>query len=203
MVKLVYGVGINDANYVTQLSEELGYVDGVRKRKLVWICPFYQAWRDMLGRGYSERCKLKRPTYRGVTVCEDWWLFSTFRLWMEQQDYKGNHLDKDLLIRGNKVYCPEACVFISAQVNTFMAERCGDRGEYKIGVYWVKKDCKFTAQCSNPFTNKQENLGRFLTEEAAHRAWLSKKLEHAKALSALQTNEMVAKALVDRYENYS
>lgn len=46
--KLLYGVGINDADYVVQRKETIGYVDGEQKRKLIWICPFYQTWKSML-----------------------------------------------------------------------------------------------------------------------------------------------------------
>lgn len=46
--KLVYGVGINDADYVVGVSKELPKVDGKRKHKLTW-CPFYLRWCNMLG----------------------------------------------------------------------------------------------------------------------------------------------------------
>ena len=34
--RLVYGVGINDADYVVTRWKTLGYVDGKQKQKLVW-----------------------------------------------------------------------------------------------------------------------------------------------------------------------
>lgn len=200
--KLVYGVGVNDAGYVIQLWETIGYVNRKRKRKQVWICPFYLVWKCMLARGYSEKYKNKHATYEDVTVCGEWLTFSNFKRWMEKQDWEGNYLDKDLLIPGNKVYSPEACIFVSRQVNTFLIERGADRGEYKIGVYWHKLRSKYRAQCSNPFTKKIEHLGYYLTEEAAHQAWLSKKLQHAYALADIQSDLRVAKALIERYENY-
>ena len=51
-------------------------------------------------------------------------------------------------------------------------------------------------------TKKQENLGYFTCELEAHQAWLKRKLELA-ALAAEQTDERVAKALIERYTNYS
>ena len=128
MGKLVYGVGVNDADYVVSINETVGYVDGKRKEKLVWICPFYRTWKGMLGRGYSEKLKLKYPSYKDVTVCEEWHLFSTFRAWMDQQDWEGLQLDKDLLVKGNKIYSPETCLFVSGQVNNFVLERGASRG---------------------------------------------------------------------------
>jgi hypothetical protein len=156
----------------------------------------------MLQRGHSENFKVKRQTYRDCTVCEEWHLFSTFRKWMEIQDYEGKELDKDLLFPQNKIYNPEACVFVSAMVNSFMLERGASRGKYKIGVIWDKSTGKFMAQCRNPFIGKGDTVGRFLTEQDAHEAWLARKLEYAYALAAIQTDERVAKALIDRYENW-
>ena len=203
MVRLVCGVGINDAGYVTQVKETVSYLDGKLKQKLVWICPFYQTWKSMIERGYSEKIKLERPTYKDVTVCEEWHLFSVFKSWMESQNWEGNQLDKDLLIQGNKIYRHEACVFVSRQVNMFLIDSAATRGGFKIGCNWDRQSGKYRAQCSNPFTGEREQLGCFGDEDTAHQAWLSKKLEHAYALAALQTDERVAKALISKYEKYS
>jgi hypothetical protein len=200
--KLVCGVGISDAGYVVKVTEEVGYIEGKRKRKTVWVCPFYRAWTNMLMRAYSDEYKARQPTYEGVTVCEEWHTFSIFKAWMETQDWEGKQLDKDILFSGNKVYAPEACVFVSSLVNKFLVSRAAARGLYKIGVHWVESKRKFKAECSNPLSEKGDHIGMFLTEQEAHEAWLAKKLEYAHALAATQTDERVAKALIDRYENY-
>jgi hypothetical protein len=121
---------------------------------------------------------------------------------MEQQDYAGKQLDKDLLVKDNKVYSPETCVFVSRQVNMFLIDRGASRGKYKLGCHWLKRDSKYMALCSNPFTLKNEYLGLFITEDEAHQSWLSKKLEHAYNLAAIQTDERIARAIISRYENY-
>src|SRR5690554_513591 len=102
--KLVHGVGVNDADYVIQKWEEFGYVDGKRKRKLVWRCPYYGVWVRMLERCYSAKTQDRRPTYKGCSVSEEWLTFSTFKDWMKTQKWEGLQLDKDLLFEGNKVY---------------------------------------------------------------------------------------------------
>ena len=201
--KLLYGVAINDADYVPSKCETIGYINGKQKRKLVWSCPFYVKWNSMLARCYSEKSKVRNPTYQGCYVIEEWLTFSNFKSWMEQQDWEGKQLDKDLLSPGNKEYGPKTCVFVDAKVNTFTTERAARRGEYPIGVSFSKQDGKFNAMCRSVTTGKQEYLGMFKTAEEAHSAWLIFKLEQAYILAAEQNDEMVAKALIDRYENYN
>lgn len=200
--KLVCGVGVNDADYVTQKFETVGYVDGEQKQKRVWKCPYYQTWVDMLNRCYDTKLHERRPTYIGCSVSEEWKTFSNFKSWMEKQDWQGKQLDKDLLFKGNKVYSAEVCVFVSPMVNSFTIDSGASKGEWMIGVCWNKRANKFLAQCSNPFTKKLEYLGLFPCEQEAHNAWLKRKLEIAYELAAIQTDPRVAKALITRYTNY-
>lgn len=200
--KLVQGVGVNDADYVVQKMEEVGCIDGKRKRKFVWICPYYKVWKNMIDRCYSLKIQEKSPTYKGCTVSEDWLTFSNFKGWMMAQDWKDKQLDKDLIIEGNKTYSADACVFVTQMVNLFTLYRGNDRGEWLVGVSWHKGEGKFQAHCRNPFTKKQEYLGLFNCEHEAHEAWLKRKLELARELAAIQTDQRVAKALISRYSNY-
>lgn len=196
-IKLRYGVGVNDADYVTEIRETVGYINGKRKTRVVWCCPFYRAWAHMLERCYSEK---QYPTYKGCSVIDQWLIFSTFKAWMEQQDWEGKELDKDLLIRGNKEYGPDSCVFVSAKVNTFVNENLAIRGNFPIGVSFNKD--AFQVRCWSVTTGKLEYLGRYKTPEEAHQTWLKFKLEQAYVLAAGQTDDRVANALIDRYENF-
>lgn len=200
--KLVYGVGSNDADYATQKFETIE-VNGVRKRKLVWYCPYYLAWKNMLDRCYSEKFHERQPTYKGCSVSEEWLRFSNFKSWMEAQDFEGKQLDKDLLFEGNRVYSDKTCVFVTKVVNTFTADRGASRGECLIGANWNKGNGKFQSRCSNPFTKKSEHLGYFTCELEAHQTWIKRKLELAHQLAAIQDDERVAKALISRYTNYN
>lgn len=202
MVKpTVHGVGINDADYEVTRYEYVT-VGGKRKQKLVWICPYYRVWRNMLERSYSAKYQERNPTYKGCSVSEDWLTFSVFKSWMEAQDFEGMQLDKDILFEGNKVYSKGTCVFVTKAVNMFTTDRGNDRGEWLIGVNWHKRDGKFLSRCCNPFTKKQENLGYFTSELEAHQAWLKRKLELAHLLAVEQKDERVAKALIERYTDY-
>lgn len=196
--RLICGVGINDAKYkVTQTK----MINGVRKR--VWICPYYGYWLRMINRCYSPSGLKNKPTYSNCSVCEDWLTFSNFRVWMEKQDFQGKQLDKDILFPENKVYSPETCIFVYNRVSSFILDAKDSRGEFPIGVSWAGHACKFRAECSNPLTKRVEKLGYFNCPQEAHTAWLTRKLELAKLLAAEQDDPRVAKALVDRYENYN
>ena len=189
MKKLVYGVGLNDAEYVVNPM-----VNGVQYR-----CPFYDRWKHMLERCYSASYQYRQPTYIGCSVCDDWLVFSKFKQWMQSQDWKGKELDKDIICKGNKVYSPDYCVFIDKITNTFTVDKAANRGSYLIGVSFDKSNNKFVARCNNPFTKIPENLGCFSNETDAHFAWKKRKLELAFRLAAIQQDCRVAAAIINRY----
>lgn len=166
--KLVLGWGINDADYVIDPSKTSG----------IGPCPAYQAWQRMLLRCYSEAFLLKNPTYKGVTVCEDWRKFSSFREWWTRNVADGYELDKDLLNPGNKVYSPDACIFVPKWLNTLANGHEAGRGELPIGVYFHKREKRYRAQVAL-CTGVQKTLGSFRTKEEAHSAWLDAKLKYA------------------------
>lgn len=189
MRKLVYGVALNDADYAVKPV--------VNGKQLP--CPFYQAWKDMLRRCYDTNFQAKKPTYARCSVADEWLVFSNFKRWMEMQDWIGKHLDKDILVKGNKVYSPNTCVFIDEATNNFTTDRAADRGEFPIGVSFRKDNGKFQALCRNQFTKKLEHLGFFTCTEQAHQAWKKRKHELACQLADIQTDGRVAAALRLRY----
>lgn len=199
-MNLIFGVGLNDADYVTRRYEELPKVSGKRKQKLVWICPFYATWKSMLDRCYSPKRQEKQPHYKDCTVCDEWLRFSNFKAWMETQEWEGNQLDKDILFPGNKHYSAKFCVFVSRQVNMFVTEKRKNRGEYPTGVTFQKICSKFKATCMD--AGKPVLLGSFDCPQAAFRAWLECKKKLARKLATEQTDQRVAQALISRYENY-
>lgn len=177
---IVCGVGINDADYRVTRSKFLGRDSkGRRRYKVLWVCPFYDRWKNMLERAYSTRFKKIYPTYEGVFVCEEWLLFSKFKAWMQTQDWEGKQLDKDILVKDNKEYSPYTCMFVSAKVNVFLLQRKNDRGQYLLGVYWYPRLNQFKAQISGEV---KQGLGYFDTEYEAHEAWHTAKLSLAKML---------------------
>ena len=79
MNNLVYGVGVNDLGYRTQLWEELPKNGGKRIQKSVFLCEYYTAWKSMLKRCYSEKSLESNPSYIGTGVCSEWLYAATFK----------------------------------------------------------------------------------------------------------------------------
>lgn len=180
-LKLVAGVGLNNANYFVYQR-----IDGKQKR-----CPYYQAWKNMLDRCYSAPSLKRRSTYKGVSVCNEWLSFMTFKSWMENQDWRGKHLDKDIIKPGNKIYCPENCVFVSLRVNTILNgnKKLGEK--YPLGVH--KHNGLFVVQCCN-VGNKRIKRS-FGTSTQASNYYIKEKRKILFELSDKQENSRVSTGL--------
>ena len=155
----VYSVGVVGVKY--PISEY-----GVHTKE-------YELWKNMLKRCYSDIIKKKQPTYEGCEVSDNFKSYEYFHEWCNEQigfNNQGWHLDKDLLIKGNKVYNESTCVFIPAEINSLLVKRESSRGEYLIGVYWNKTNKAFRA-CVNKNKGASEHLGYFNTEIEAFNAY--------------------------------
>lgn len=131
-VKLICGVGINDADYVVKKTTRYKDCNGAVKSRLLWACPVYTCWKSMIERVHSKSYLEKRPTYLSVDICEEWLRFSNFKTWVDGLGYSitGLVIDKDILNpHKKKVYCPEYCAFVSKTVNSFVLNFGQDRAE--------------------------------------------------------------------------
>ena len=133
----------------------------------------YTLWKNMLQRCYSKTYKKKYPTYEGCEVSNKFKSYEYFYDWCNKQIGFSNqdwHLDKDLLVKGNKVYSEDSCVFIPREINSLLTKSTASRGEHLIGVCWHKKDKAFIAQV-NKSKGGREWLGSFKTELEAFNAY--------------------------------
>lgn len=129
----------------------------------------YTAWNGMLERCYSEKFQKKHPAYIGCTVSPDWHNFQTFSDWYENQRYKGvgYHLDKDILKKGNKVYCPDFCRFVPSNINKLLQSSKKSRGDLPIGVtFYAGKFCAHSSK-----SGKKTYIGRYDTAIDAFMAY--------------------------------
>lgn len=151
--KKVHGKGINDLEVNTKKDIS------------------YRVWNNMLNRSINERTKDKMPTYEGVSVCDEWLIYSNFKSWFyspENGYIEGYSLDKDILVKGNKIYSPDTCCFVPQEINTLFINRRRFRGEYPIGVSKSTSGrYKSTVNCRNT----RINIGTFDTIEEAFNAY--------------------------------
>ena len=137
----------------------------------------YSVWTNMLKRCYSDKCQKTRPTYKGCCVCEEWLNYSNFKKWYDENYYEieGQRmaLDKDILVKGNKIYSPDTCVFVPQNINTLFTKRNKSRGKYPIGVYKPNNSNKYQAMCNIFYNEKRQYkyLGLYNTIEEAFNAY--------------------------------
>ena len=96
-------------------------------------------------------------------------------------DDKGEpfHLDKDILVKGNKIYSEDTCCFVPICINNLFTLRGLKRGELLIGV--SKKGDRFCASIHKH--GKQKGLGTFDTELEAFWAYKEAKEAYIKELA--------------------
>lgn len=140
----------------------------------------YQSWQDMLERCYNPKLHIKSPTYIGCTVHPDWHNFQNFAEWYTNHEYYGlgYHLDKDLLIEGNKMYSSDTCCLVPVALNSLLNDRSNDRGEYPQGVSWHKQRGKYFAQIS--IDGKRKHLGLFSCPVKAEKTYIKAKRDYIK-----------------------
>lgn len=168
----VHGIGILGTKYPAKTNKKM--------------TKEYDTWFQMIRRCFDKKEKEKCPVYKDVTCCKEWLLYenfyewlhgqSNFDKWLNSRDNKERWcLDKDILIKENKVYSPETCCLVPNNVNVLFTNRKNYRGSLPIGV--TKHGNQYMAQCMNPFTDnkKQEYLGTYPTIEETFQAYKSYK----------------------------
>lgn len=155
MKDLLYGVGFNDGKYPV-------FVNGKKIAE-------YRLWQGILERCYSQRVQQKQPTYVGCSVSNKFKSYSYFHEWCQEQigfGQKSFQLDKDLLVRGNKVYSEDTYLFIPRDLNILLTKREACRGDLPIGVSLSKDNSGFKSQGSFGTFHKKY-LGYFPTAKEA------------------------------------
>ena len=177
----VFGVGIVGNKYSAK-------IDGKHTKE-------YKTWHGIIQRCFDEKAKEKYSTYKDVVCCDEWLLYENFYEWLHNQEnfdkwYYGDRwcIDKDILIKGNKIYSPDTCCLVSNNVNVLFTKSNSSRGEYPIGVYFHKRVNKFCAQISkiNKDLNKiqQDFIGYYDTPEQAFLAYKKAKESYIKQIAS-------------------
>ena len=165
----------------------------------------YHVWKGVIERSSSSTYKERFPSCKYVTVCDEWKDFQNFATWFYQQEFhkgkdeKGRsyQLDKDVLLKGNKVYSPDTCCFIPPELNILLANSCAARGSLPLGVRQHRSK-KFYASLQK--FGKTVCLGTFNTPEEAFQAYKCAKEAHIKSLAEKwkgKIDDKVYKALLE------
>ena len=186
----VYGVGYMGNNFELKSS-----CNGKK-------CPVYDMWYRIIERCYSKKLHDRCPTYTDCYVSDDFKDYSKWRKWYDNYQYKhdGWQLDKDLLIKGNKIYSSETCVFLPHIINSTLTKSNKTRGKYLIGAYFDAHNDKFKAYISK--RGKKVALGYFENEVDAHLAYKTAKEDYLKEL-AEEYKDMLDPRAYEALYNYT
>ena len=169
----------------------------------------YRSWKNLKTRITNEKQLEKYPNYKNCSICDDWLIFDNFAKWHKENYYEIDNevmcLDKDILIKGNKVYSPETCIYVPNSINVLFTKSNKMRGDFPIGVYYEKDSKKFKSQLSyQEYRNskkKRKNLGRFDTYEEAFNKYKIEKEKYIKIVADRYKNEIPLK-LYNAMYNY-
>lgn len=147
-------------------------------------------WAGMINRCYGGRGG-KHDYYKDCDVCEEWLNFSNFEKWFnENKDgyHKGYHLDKDILVKRNRIYGPDTCCFVPQEINKCFIKRENSRGELPIGVFFDSERGKFIgvsvkSNCNKRFDSIEEAFMFYKNEKENYIKFLANKYYEKKLIT--------------------
>jgi len=163
-----------------------GYLgEGYRPKDIPII---YRCWLQMINRSCSVNFKNLCNTYIKVTVDKRFHNFQNFIEWYYQNYYQFPNemmsLDKDILIKNNKIYSPDTCIFVPQRINILFIKCDKVRGDLPIGVFYSNGCNKYISELriSIPKT-KNLFLGTFSNPEEAFYAYKEAKESYIKRVA--------------------
>lgn len=179
---LVQGVGVVDIEESTTVNQK--------------IKKAHKTWSAMILRCYTKKTNIRQkyPSYDGCTVCDEWHYFSNFLKWFDKNYIEGYCLDKDILVKGNKVYSPSTCCYIPYQINNILSSHKRIRGNLPIGVVKLKRKHKevYCSQMNYVLPNgRRKNVvfGFFDNPYSAFKAYKNGKEEYIKNVAKKYYNQ--------------
>ena len=187
----VYGVGCLGVGEYQPKKDKLAYV----------------YWKGLLSRLYGKTISVKNPTYKNATVCKEWLNFQSFAKWCYSQTGFDNkdgrcriyQLDKDILVKGDKVYSSETCCFVPQEINLLFCKSDAIRGATPIGVTYDKSRGNYITSVTCNGTRK--HLGRYTTPEIAFQAYKQAKEAYIKEVAERWKGE-IDSVVYDALANY-
>lgn len=158
---MTYGVGyLGVGKYKTKINKK--------------FTPYYKLWNKVMERCYSFNFHKRNPTYKDCSVDERWHNFQVFAEWFENNYIEGFELDKDLILKNNKIYSIETCCFLPKVLNQIFVSKPKSKKGLPRGVTEVK----------NRYSSYyRKHLGSFDTPEEAFEAYKIAKEKRIKDLA--------------------
>ena len=161
----------------------------------------YKTWHSMLQRCYDVNHHSKFATYKNCEVCPEWLNFQNFAKWYYENYYEIENericLDKDILIKGNKIYSSNTCIFVPERINLLFIKSNSIRGELPIGVRYKKRNNKYEAYCGR----EHIYLGTYDTSDEAFYSYKNFKEAQIKEI-AKEYEELIPRKLYEAMINY-
>lgn len=157
----VFGVGV--------VGEDKICTDGV-------LHADYRLWVNILNRCY-KRYKRSRVQYEGCIVSENFKYFPYFRNWCANQKGYGSvddfghafAIDKDILVKGNRIYSEDTCCFVPREINNLLNGRKNRNQKLPTGVHLRESSGKYIAAiCKDRVVT---HIGVYTTSSEAFEAY--------------------------------
>lgn len=172
----IYGVGMKGAKYPASYINKSGKTVGTKE---------YYVFRSMITRCYSDNYHKQQPTYKNVTCCKEWHNRDVFEDWLRSQpNYEkflnGDFaLDKDILVRDNKIYSPETCCLVPRRVNELFKKDWAEDNDMPIGAR--KKNGKYIVYCC--VNGENTYVGTYEDKQEASMAYKNFKEKYIKQVA--------------------
>lgn len=159
----------------------------------------YKKWLNMVHRCYDNSFKAYEDKY----VCNEWLCFENFEKWFDENYYEIENevmcLDKDILVKGNKVYSPNTCIFVPNSINILFTNLKNENRDSLIGTHYSKEKDSYIAYCN--INGETTYIGIFKTEIDAFNAYKEAKEKHIKEV-ADKYKDKIPKKLYDAMYNW-
>lgn len=184
----------------------IGYIgEGKYNHKdyhLIW-----EYWNDLICRNYNPYFINKHLTYKDCFIEDDLLCFQNFAKWFEENYYECNGeqmcIDKDILIKGNKIYSKDTMIFVPQSINKLFIKQENKRGNHPIGVSWDENSKKFRAYVHVKYKNEKSKqiFKRFDTELEAF-YWYKEQKEKEIKRRADEYKDLIPQRLYEAMINY-
>ena len=168
----------------------------------------YNTWATMVRRCHDPKFQERDPSYIGCTIVDDWYNYQNFGYWYTDNYYEipgeKMQLDKDILVKNNKVYGPDTCIFVPHHINSLFTTRKNRRGELPIGVFYTNKYStnRYSVRCNTMFGDRKTiTVHGFTDPVEAFEAYKELKEQEIKRVADYY-NEYIPQQLYDALYNW-